>query len=349
MEAEPAAVDRLPRQFIARLGDDNPAVRRGAALALGATPKPLLEACPLSLVVHSLVTATKPEAVASKRDAEARRNAVEALASVVSTVGLRLHAASGLSEGEAREVFDALIGASSDYATDNRGDVGSWVRCAAVGSLLSFVSVAVRQPALQLLSGADPDATPAPPFVLPPTDERVRLYLSPDAAAEAVAIISGGPPRAGSPVYVPPRTAVPPDMLASLVQALLRLVGEKLDVVRSTAGSALVRVVHRMDGIAGVPLLQRLRDIVPNDDPSTPAPASDVDDTPAPDLTNWAAAASCFPRLVPLLDLPPYVDSVIAGLVTSVGGLSESVVRCLRPLARVLTPRVTHPNTRACR
>lgn len=118
------------------------------------------------------------------------------------------------------------------------------------------------------------------------------------------------------------------------VQALLRLVGEKLDLVRSSAGTALVAIVHNASGkygIPGVPLLARLREFVPKDDTVTRATSLlDDDDSATDQHVNWAAAGSCFPTLVPILGLAPYVDSIMSGLVTSVGGLSESVVGSAR-------------------
>jgi hypothetical protein len=70
-------VARLPTALMAKLRDDNPSVRRGAALGLGALPSTLLHAAPLGRVVGALVTATTLEKVVSQRDAETRRNAVQ--------------------------------------------------------------------------------------------------------------------------------------------------------------------------------------------------------------------------------------------------------------------------------
>lgn len=67
----------MPGTLVTKLKDDNPSVRRGAALALGALPIQLLQAAPLGKVVSALVTATTMERVVSQRDAETRRNAVQ--------------------------------------------------------------------------------------------------------------------------------------------------------------------------------------------------------------------------------------------------------------------------------
>jgi hypothetical protein len=75
--SDPELVARLPTVLVTKLKDDNPSVRRGAALGLGALPSQLLHAAPLGKVVSALVSATTLERVVSQRDAETRRNAVQ--------------------------------------------------------------------------------------------------------------------------------------------------------------------------------------------------------------------------------------------------------------------------------
>merc|ERR1711988_1729608 len=43
--------------------------------------------------------------------------------------------------------------------------------------------------------------------------------------------------------------------------------------------------------------------------------------------TNWGLASDTFPKVVKILDLPPYHVATISGLVLSVGGLTEAVVK----------------------
>ena len=149
---EAELVTRLPRTLITRLKDENPSVRRGAALALGSLPARLLHAAPLPDVLAALVTATTMEKVVSKRDAETRRNAVQGVVDVCDTVGLAVHGGSGLSQDQVTTVFNGLVKATEDYATDSRGDVGSWVRRGAVEGLLRFVAMVLRFPGQQLLA-----------------------------------------------------------------------------------------------------------------------------------------------------------------------------------------------------
>jgi len=119
-------------------------IRRGSALLLGALPERMLFA-PVeggtpawSIALNALISATVPELDAEMRDAETRVNATMSLTELAITL-LNLQSTR---DGEkavlisiATRVIDALLDCMLDYSVDNRGDVGSWVREAAMGSL----------------------------------------------------------------------------------------------------------------------------------------------------------------------------------------------------------------------
>lgn len=48
-----------------------------------------------------------------------------------------------------KAILGAFISALEDYSTDQRGDVGSWIRLAGINALAQGISVASRQPAPQ--------------------------------------------------------------------------------------------------------------------------------------------------------------------------------------------------------
>ncbi len=60
---------------------------------------------------------------ADKRDAETRRNSVRSLITLAETVQFPF-----LSPDIVQLLFKTFLDATNDYSTDNRGDVGSWVR-----------------------------------------------------------------------------------------------------------------------------------------------------------------------------------------------------------------------------
>jgi hypothetical protein len=110
------------------LSDSNVAARRGFALAIGVLPAEWLAQFNC---VESLANAVKLEPKLEDRDAEARRNAASALAQVA----IKL-------KGESVEkALASLIRVGmSDYATDKRGDVGSWVRSASLQGASSLLA-----------------------------------------------------------------------------------------------------------------------------------------------------------------------------------------------------------------
>ncbi|ESQ44003.1 hypothetical protein EUTSA_v10005754mg [Eutrema salsugineum] len=132
------AVDLISKH-LKHLTDPNVAVRRGSALALGVLPYELL-IVKWKDVVLKLCSACKIETNPEDRDAEARMNAVKGLTSVCET--LTQQSANDPENDDLSlflliktEVMDTLLEALNDYSVDNRGDVGSWVREAAIHGL----------------------------------------------------------------------------------------------------------------------------------------------------------------------------------------------------------------------
>ena len=97
------------------------------------------------LAVDALAASTIPEEDAEARDAEARTCAVRGLAGVV-----RALSSSGDADAEAaasvaaRETIETFLTCLEDYCVDNRGDVGSWVREAAMEALPGVLAAAQR-------------------------------------------------------------------------------------------------------------------------------------------------------------------------------------------------------------
>jgi hypothetical protein len=114
--------------------ETNPAVRRGFILALGKVPLPLISE--IDPLFHVLVEQTKLERKMEDRDAETRRNAMNAIVSLCKTVP---------HEKFNQELIDLLFGTLLDgfldYSTDSRGDIGSMVRQATIAALEAFVNI----------------------------------------------------------------------------------------------------------------------------------------------------------------------------------------------------------------
>ncbi|XP_053517293.1 tubulin-specific chaperone D isoform X4 [Artibeus jamaicensis] len=144
-----AVIEGLVEQCLAELQSPEEMTRCGFSLALGALPGFLLRGR-LQQVLAGLgaVTHISPENVSF---AESRRDALKAIAKVCQTVGVRAEGAPDavVCRGNVAQIYRTLLACLSDYTTDSRGDVGAWVREAAMTSLMDLTLLLGRdQPEL---------------------------------------------------------------------------------------------------------------------------------------------------------------------------------------------------------
>ncbi|XP_078461342.1 tubulin-specific chaperone D isoform X1 [Lampetra fluviatilis] len=143
-EADRAVQAALLERYLAGLQSSDKMTRCGFSCALGALPAFML-AGHISQVLAGLqqATAIGPH---EEKFAEARRDAVGAIASVCLTVGV------GLLDGDSEHmlgaatlgcVFEAILGAMEDYTMDARGDIGVVVREVAMVSLKEVILLVV--------------------------------------------------------------------------------------------------------------------------------------------------------------------------------------------------------------
>ncbi|XP_002723088.2 tubulin-specific chaperone D isoform X1 [Oryctolagus cuniculus] len=137
-KADAAVQEELIGQYLAELRSPEEMTRCGFSLALGALPDFLLRG-KLQQVLAGLraVTQTSPGNVSF---AESRRDGLKAISSVCQTVGVRAEGApdEALCRENVSQVYCALLGCMNDYTTDSRGDMGAWVREAAMTSLMDL-------------------------------------------------------------------------------------------------------------------------------------------------------------------------------------------------------------------
>nr|XP_010919466.1 tubulin-folding cofactor D isoform X3 [Elaeis guineensis] len=131
--------NELTLKYLKLLDDPNVTARRGAALALGILPHGFLTVR-WKAVITELCSSCTIEDKPDDPDAEARVNAVRGLVSVCETLtsfssDLKFEEDLSLYLLIKNEVMQTLFKALDDYAVDNRGDVGSWVREAAMDAL----------------------------------------------------------------------------------------------------------------------------------------------------------------------------------------------------------------------
>uniref|UniRef100_A0A8C5WFX2 Tubulin-specific chaperone D n=1 Tax=Leptobrachium leishanense TaxID=445787 RepID=A0A8C5WFX2_9ANUR len=128
--------DEIVKCFIAELESAEEMTRCGFSLALGALPAFMLRS-KLQQVLEGL---RKVTLVLGKNAsfAESRRDALKAIALVCRTVGVQAEGSPGdvVCRENVPQIYNTLLGCMFDYTTDSRGDVGVWVREAAMESLM---------------------------------------------------------------------------------------------------------------------------------------------------------------------------------------------------------------------
>jgi hypothetical protein len=280
--------------------DPNPAARRGSALALAALPRGAL-APAWRVVARAAAAAATPEADVAARDAETRVNAVIALGALIHTVGIAPEedaddaddanaceavlsgdaasaTAAGADDGVAlarglpsravsAALLPALLASLDDYCTDNRGDVGSWVREAAMRAIpraaCALAAASPRYCAAAATASAPPARLAA--ALLKQAAEKIDRVRT-GAAAALASLLSGLPPAAlasvphadalaaafppppGGPHYGVPAEAYPSlapllrlaPYRAPLAQGMLVAVGGLGDSLSKTAAAALL-------------------------------------------------------------------------------------------------------------
>ncbi|TPX38881.1 hypothetical protein SeLEV6574_g07547 [Synchytrium endobioticum] len=146
LEDESVATN-LMSQYLANLHINVNAVsRRGFALGVGALPAEFLLQQPSRIpqVIKALISASLVNVDKAKNDAEARRNAVAALANVVEKLALSTIITKAIDNTSFDRILRCFLQGLSDYTVDARGDVGSWVREASLKALTVCLPIGAR-------------------------------------------------------------------------------------------------------------------------------------------------------------------------------------------------------------
>ncbi|XP_069005084.1 tubulin-specific chaperone D [Embiotoca jacksoni] len=150
-QADSQMQDVLVSQYIEWLESPQMFTRCGSALAIGCLPRFMVHG-KLEQIVDGL---QRMCAVSQKEGSftEARKEAIRSIAQVCVKAGVRANGSpdSALCSENVAEVYGALLRSMNDYTTDSRGDVGSWVREAAMTSLMELTML-VASDAPEILS-----------------------------------------------------------------------------------------------------------------------------------------------------------------------------------------------------
>ncbi|XP_060109373.1 tubulin-specific chaperone D [Heteronotia binoei] len=147
--AHPVQQDELVKQYISDLQSPEEMIRCGFSLALGALPRFLLKG-----KLQEVLEGLKKVICISSKDAsfaESRRDGLKAIAKICLTVGVKGEGSPTefVCKNNVAQIYNILLDGLNDYTTDSRGDVGAWVREAAMTSLMEVTLLLTQdEPAL---------------------------------------------------------------------------------------------------------------------------------------------------------------------------------------------------------
>ncbi len=305
--------NRVVDKYISKvLTEDNPAATRGFSLALGHLPAKLLApSCEvLDSILGCLCSAARKESlVGGEGDAETRRNAITSLVNVCTIVGINKSEIISseeesfpiyrLQKPQTDRVFASLLASMEDYNFDRRGDVGSWSRIASIGGLEALAKLTIEASYSFPHSSGQCSNHPLLNDFAPSLKKR-HVFLTKDRYASFQY-----PSNTKSC-----KTFFDEQLCCSILSALLKQLGEKLDVVRCKAGVCLERLLTNVSPrLPFVPNRNMLFLALNLHDPNT----------------NWSDPAQTFPLLMRAALIDEFTEPILSGIVISVGGLTESV------------------------
>ncbi|KAL2324032.1 hypothetical protein Fmac_023090 [Flemingia macrophylla] len=234
----------VTEKYLSMLTDPNVAVRRGSALAIGVLPYELL-ASQWRNVILKLCGCCTIEENPEDRDAEARVNAVKGLTLVCETlINGREDTATSFIEDDfsvfimiKNEVMKSLFKALDDYSVDNRGDVGSWVREAALDGLEKCTYMLCKIDKSVGLAGIS-DGNEIEPIAHPSTDSMHKNN----------------------------QELFDENLATNLVGGICKQAVEKMDKLREAAANVLYRILYnQMIYIPYIPFREKLEEIIPKE------------------------------------------------------------------------------------
>ncbi|XP_031838123.1 tubulin folding cofactor D [Nomia melanderi] len=243
--------DAVINRYLDNLQSSNQLVRIGFAQAIGYFP--LFIICErVKDVIPALIKCTEISELTLKW-AESRKEAIHALIMVCQTLGIK--------EADKWEIFvhdlyNCYLLALKEYTIDSRGDIGAWVREAAMMGLHMLTNLVFQAKLLSVLNE---------------------------------------------------------ELMAKVIGGVAQQAVERIDGIRAQAGTVFSALIHSDPPLPNIPYHTELKSIFPYDE--------------CKDSIEWRMESVTFPRFIKMLSYPPYTMNLLQGIIFSVGGLSESLVK----------------------
>ncbi|XP_057830679.2 tubulin-folding cofactor D isoform X2 [Cryptomeria japonica] len=242
ISADTLVIKDITSKYLLLLRNDpNVAAKRGSALALSALPNEFLFS-DWANILKTLCAACLVPDNPDDRDAETRVNAVRGIATVCETLTCpdkdsRLDATSQESVLSVikNDVIECLFKALNDYSVDNRGDVGSWVREAAMEALERCTYILCRN--FTIIDGNEIKTMQTCTV----DEDSITVRHEKNALFDA-------------------------NLAGRLIGGIVKQAVEKIDKVRDIAGRTLQRILYNKNiFVPSIPHRHELEAIVPRD------------------------------------------------------------------------------------
>jgi len=220
-------------------------------------------------------------------------------------------------------VFESLLESVGDYGIDRRGDVGSWSRVEAMIGLEEILYMAMN-------------ASPTIPHIAAPIileksnhsqheltdipDITSRLSFFEDNASARVkqALVDG---KVFQPFAIQSEDFLVDETLCTrIIGAMLKQLCEKMDLVRSVAGGCLERLLLSTSPVVSFIPQKKVLIKAMNLNPYRKHEGSIL-------TNNYTVPSITFPMVVKAMNVDEFFEDIISGIVISVGGITESVVK----------------------
>ncbi|KAJ8667301.1 hypothetical protein QAD02_008963 [Eretmocerus hayati] len=246
MENRHAIIDR----YLSNLQSSNQINRIGFAQAIGHFPESVLKEKGEDIFkkLMDCCQITKDTLLW----AESRKEALNSLRKLCETLGLKL---SNLWKPFVNDLFECYFSGLSEYTNDSRGDIGSWVREAAISGIFSLTNLVGDAGYGSMLSEV---------------------------------------------------------LMTKIIGGISQQAVERIDRSRAKAGTAFNSLIH--SDLPNIPHHGELKTLFSgnNDDGR---------------YIDWKSESETFPLFIQMLSFPPYRKDLLKGIIFSVGGLSESLVK----------------------
>ncbi|XP_011051953.1 PREDICTED: tubulin-specific chaperone D [Acromyrmex echinatior] len=246
-DARSAIVNR----YLESLQSSNQSIRIGFAQAIGHFPLFVIHER-VKDIINSLISCTHISKNTLKW-AESRKEALHSLTMILQTLGID---EANKWQPFVPDIYDCYLLALKEYTIDSRGDIGAWVREAAM----------------------------------------IGLHIMTNLVSQAKLF-----------------SVLNEDLMTGIIGGIAQQAVERIDGIRAQAGTVFSALIHSDPPLTNIPYHDELKTIFPYNE--------------CKETIEWRMESATFPRFIKMLNFPPYKMNLLRGIIFSVGGLSESLVK----------------------